>query len=108
MDHVEYFNWQQGRIAEAITIVIKEIRRLNDEKSSKIELGALAVVERQLDILVESTSNLYCPKEGILYTPLDMILGSIYIGYEAMLTLKKTGKSSLIQDNSPLTFNFKD
>ena len=44
MDHVEYFNWQQGRTAEAITIVIKEIRRLNDEKTSKIEFGALAVV----------------------------------------------------------------
>ena len=106
MDHVEYFNSQQGRIAEAIHIVIKEIRRLNDEKSSKIELGALAVVERQKDILVESTSNLYCPKEGILYTPLDMILGSIYIGYEAMLTLKKTGKSSLMQDKLPAQIQF--
>ena len=41
------------------------------------------------------------PKEGILYTPLDMIIGSIYIGYEAMLILKKTGKSSLILDKLP-------
>ena len=45
-NHVDYFNSQQKRMAEAIHIVIKEIRRLNDEKSSKIELGALAVVER--------------------------------------------------------------
>ena len=93
-------------MAEAIHIVIKEIRRLNDEKSSKIELGALVVVVRQLDILVESTSSLYCPREGILYTPLDMIIGPLYIGYEAMLTLKKTGKSSLIQNKLPAQIQF--
>ena len=54
--YVEYFNTQQKRLADAILIIVKELDRLNDDKQLPT-LGALNIVIRELETLVQSTQN---------------------------------------------------
>ena len=54
---------------------------------------------RELEILVQSTPQSYCAQPGILLTPLDCIVGSMYIGFEAWLILARTRRKSPVQDS---------
>ena len=71
---------------------------MNNEKQVSL-LGALNIVIRELENLVQSTPQSYCAQPGILLTPLDSIVGSMYTGYEAWLILAKTRRKSIVQDS---------
>ena len=98
--YVEYFNIQQKRLADAILIIVKELDTLNDEKQLPT-LGALNIVIRELETLVQSTQQSYCPQPGILFSPLDLIVGSMYVGFEAWQILAKTRKKAIVRDTIP-------
>ena len=99
-DHVDFFNWHQKRMADAIFHIVKELSKMNEEKPNS-EFGAINVIMRTLETLTESTRNLYRPQPGVLITPLDSVIGTTYLGYEARLALLKTKKTSLVTDKLP-------
>ena len=99
-DYVDFFNWHQKRMADAIFHIVKELSKLNEEKTNS-EFGAINVIIRTLGTLTESTKNLYRPEPGVLITPLDSVIGTTYLGYEARLVLLKTKKTSLVTDKLP-------
>ena len=104
-DHVDFFNWHQKRMADAIFYIVKELSKLNEDKPNN-NLGAINVILRTLETLTESTPELYCPLAGIMITPLDSVLGSTYLGYEARLVLAKTKKASLVTDKLPVQIQY--
>ncbi len=99
-DHVDFFNWHQKRMADAIFHIVKELSKMHEEKPNS-EFGAINVIVRTLETLTESTPDLYRPQPGVLITPLDSVIGTTYLGYEAKLVLAKTKKTSLITDKLP-------
>ena len=52
-DHVDFFNWHQKRMADAIFHIVKELSKMNEEKPNS-EFGAINVIMQTLETLTES------------------------------------------------------